>query len=154
MELTWNELAILWFNVILRIAVESLKKTHSQVSWCPTDNQAEVEVTLRPTVSRPISVGVRPPSGTRDQFFFPFDIFFRQLRVCYFVAPSLTRGWVCNLFLLLVLEIQEGKFPNISWRRWQCFQNRIMLYCEDFFSEPRTAKLLATAVNYKISHLF
>jgi hypothetical protein len=25
------------------------------------------------------------------------EIFFRQLRVCYFVAPSLTRGRVCNL---------------------------------------------------------
>jgi hypothetical protein len=31
------------------------------------------------------------------------EIFFRQLRVCYFVAPSLTRGRVCNLLLLLVL---------------------------------------------------
>jgi hypothetical protein len=28
---------------------------------------------------------------------------FRQLRVCYFVAPSLIRGRVCNLLLLLVL---------------------------------------------------
>jgi hypothetical protein len=31
------------------------------------------------------------------------EIFFRQLRVCYFVAPSLTRGRVCNLLLLLVI---------------------------------------------------
>jgi hypothetical protein len=38
-----------------------------------------------------------PPSGTSDQFFFLLEIFFRQLRVCYFVAPSLTRGRVCNL---------------------------------------------------------
>jgi hypothetical protein len=30
-------------------------------------------------------------------------IFFRQLRVCYFVALSLMRGRVCNLLLLLVL---------------------------------------------------
>jgi hypothetical protein len=36
----------------------------------------------------------------RDQFFFIFGVFFRQLRVCYFVAPSLTRGRVCNLLLL------------------------------------------------------
>jgi hypothetical protein len=62
----------------------------------------EVEVTLRPTVSRPVRLGVRPPSGTRDQFFFLLEIFFRQLRVCYFVAPSLTIGRVCNLLLLLV----------------------------------------------------
>jgi hypothetical protein len=36
-------------------------------------------------------------------FFFLFEIFIRQLRVCYFVAPSLTRGRVCNLLLLLAL---------------------------------------------------
>jgi hypothetical protein len=40
---------------------------------------------------------------TRDQFFFLLEIFFRQLRVYYFVAPSLTRGRVCNLLLLLDL---------------------------------------------------
>jgi hypothetical protein len=37
------------------------------------------------------------PSGTRDQFFFLLETSFRQLRACYFVAPSLTRGRVCNL---------------------------------------------------------
>jgi hypothetical protein len=42
----------------------------------------EVEVTLRPTVSRPVSLGVRRPSGTRDQFYFRLEIFFRQLQVC------------------------------------------------------------------------
>jgi hypothetical protein len=59
--------------------------------------KVKAKITLRPTVSRPVSLGVRPPSGTRDQFFFFLDIFFRQLRVCHFVAPSLTRGRVCNL---------------------------------------------------------
>jgi hypothetical protein len=65
--------------------------------------EVEVEVTLLPTVSRPVHPGVRHTSGTRDQFFFVLEIFFRQLRVCYFLAPSLTRGRVCNLLLLLVL---------------------------------------------------
>jgi hypothetical protein len=41
---------------------------------------------------------------TRDQFFFLLEIFFRQLRACYFVAPSLTRGRVCNLVLLQGLD--------------------------------------------------
>jgi hypothetical protein len=63
----------------------------------------EVEVKLRLTISRPVRLGVRHPSGTRDQISFLLEIFFRQLRVCYFVAPSLTRGRVCNLLLLLVL---------------------------------------------------
>jgi hypothetical protein len=59
--------------------------------------ELEVEVNLRPTVSRPVSLGVRRPSGTRDQFFFLLEISFRQLGVYYFVAPSLTRGRVCSL---------------------------------------------------------
>jgi hypothetical protein len=46
---------------------------------------------------RPICLGVRHPSGIRDQFFFLLEISFRQLQVWYFVAPSLMRGWVCNL---------------------------------------------------------
>jgi hypothetical protein len=57
----------------------------------------------RQSVSQSVHLGVRHPSGTRDQFFFPLEIFFRPLRVCYFVEPSLTRGQVCNLLLLLVL---------------------------------------------------
>jgi hypothetical protein len=59
--------------------------------------EVEVLVNLRPTVNRPVCLGVRPPSGARDQFFILLEISFRQLRVWYFVAPSLTRGRVCNL---------------------------------------------------------
>jgi hypothetical protein len=51
---------------------------------------SEVEVNLRPIVSRPVCLDVRRPSGTFDQFFFLLEISFRQLGVCYFVAPSLT----------------------------------------------------------------
>jgi hypothetical protein len=59
--------------------------------------RTEVEVNLPSTVSRPVCLGVRRPSGTCDRFFFLLKISLRQLRVCYFVAPSLTRGRVCNL---------------------------------------------------------
>jgi hypothetical protein len=55
-----------------------------------------VEVNLRPTVSRPVCLGVRRPSGNFDQFSFLLEIPFRQFHVCYFVAPYLTRGRVCN----------------------------------------------------------
>jgi hypothetical protein len=59
--------------------------------------KVKVKVILRPTVSRPVCLGVKHPSGTRDQFFFLLEILFRQLQVRYFVAPSLTRGRICNL---------------------------------------------------------
>jgi hypothetical protein len=56
----------------------------------------EVEVKLWQSVSRPVRPGVRHTSGIHYQFFFLIEIFFRQLRVCYFVVPSLTRGRICN----------------------------------------------------------
>jgi hypothetical protein len=76
----------------------------------------EVEVNLRPSVSRPVCPGVRRPSGTSDQFFFLIEILFRQLRLYYFVAPSLTRGRVCNLlyncFWALPEQLLLGRSPT------------------------------------------
>jgi hypothetical protein len=45
----------------------------------------QVKVTLRPTNSLTVVLGVRRPSGTRDQFFFLLEIFFYTVAVCYFV---------------------------------------------------------------------
>jgi hypothetical protein len=80
----------------------------------------EVEVNLRPTVSRPVCPGVRPPSGTCDQFFLRHEISFRQLRLCYFVAPSLTRGRVCNLLLNCFLALPEQSLPQNSRSLFYC----------------------------------
>jgi hypothetical protein len=77
----------------------------------------EVEVNLRPTVSRPVCLGVRRPSGTRDQFFFILEIFFRQLRLRYFVAPFLTRGRVCNLLVQLLLGLARSVTLGSKSRR-------------------------------------
>jgi hypothetical protein len=78
---------------------ESLKAQTKQVG---------VEVNLRPTVSRPACPGVRRTSGTHYQFYFLLEISFRQLRLCYIVAPSLTRGRVCNLPVQLLLGLARA----------------------------------------------
>jgi hypothetical protein len=70
------------------------------------------------TVSQsPVSLGVRSPSRTRDQFYIFLEIFFRQLRFCNFVALSLTRGRVCNLLVQLLLGIARAVTLRSKSRR-------------------------------------
>jgi hypothetical protein len=64
------------------------------------------------------------PSGTRDQFFFLLEISLRQLRVCYFVAPSLTRGRVCNLLYNCFWVL-----PEQSLLGWSPAELTAIFYC-------------------------
>jgi hypothetical protein len=61
--------------------------------------KVKVKVMLRTTVSLPVCLSAEHPFGAYDQIL----IIVWQLRVCWFQAPSLTRGRVCRLHLLLVL---------------------------------------------------
>jgi hypothetical protein len=88
----------------------------SRLAWLPTANlqlqlsildwlssrtgfQLSLILMLRPTVSRPVCLGIKHPSGAYDHIF----ITVRQLRVCWCGAVSLTRGRICRLQLLLAL---------------------------------------------------
>jgi hypothetical protein len=65
-------------------------------SWCLVSGTRSCSSFKTDSQSASLS-GVRRPSGPCDQFFFLLEISFRQLGVCDFVAPSLTRGRVCKL---------------------------------------------------------
>jgi hypothetical protein len=62
------------------------------------------KVILRPLVSRPVCLGVRHPSGTRDQFV-PFLFLYCKLRASWCGMPSLTRRWIFNLLVQLFLGL-------------------------------------------------
>jgi hypothetical protein len=92
------------FKIIYIVHVTCFKYMH-----CQYHSIYKVEVEVCP--------GVRRPSGTRDQFFFLLEISFRQLRLCYFVAPSLTRGRVCNLLVQLLLGLVRAVTLGSKSRR-------------------------------------
>jgi hypothetical protein len=62
--------------LIFLINSRSVYKTNRQNTCLGIYRYFQVQVNVRPTVSRPVCLGARNPSGTRDQFLFsPWNFF-------------------------------------------------------------------------------
>jgi hypothetical protein len=99
MKYTCNNLILSchFFSVTLDSAL-FLTTTLLQLNSLNFDNKVKVKVTLWLTVGQSVSQSwCRAPSGAHDQIF----ITVWKLRSCFCGAPSLTRGRVCLLYMVL-----------------------------------------------------
>jgi hypothetical protein len=98
---------------IVRRGTGTTHRDTVEVFISPPKVPLEVEVNLRPTVGRPICLGVGLPSGGHDQIF----VFCQTIAVPWHEAPSLMRGWVCSLLVQLLLGLARAVILRSKHRR-------------------------------------
>jgi hypothetical protein len=91
-----------------RLSYESLTELTVSVS---------LSFILPPTVSRPVYLGIKHPSGAYNQIF----ITVRQLQVCWRGALSLTKERMCRLQLRLALASAVISRVRVPWDSWPYF---------------------------------
>jgi hypothetical protein len=115
-------------------------KLHTWTLNCTALNGwiVKVKVTLQLTVSQWVILSVERRLGAYDQIF----IARWQLRSYFSEVPSLTRGRVCLLYILLALAIVVFQV-RVSWDSWSYFT---VSYLRLPFSSPPTTRRVTVEV--------
>jgi hypothetical protein len=96
-------------------------------------SKVKVKVTFRLTVNQSVSLDVEPHLGLMTRYLLLFDSY--GLFVC--VTPSLTRGRVCHLYMLLALSsaVFSGPSPLRLATIFYCFRFETFLLVASYHSQ-------------------